>query len=57
VSIETAFQNGGIAFILLKMSLPEPLGEMASVAPVAQLMITGKTKLYSGFPDATGWSF
>lgn len=41
VSIETSFQNGGIAFVLLKMSFPEPLGELASVAPVAQLMITG----------------
>ena len=41
VSIETSFQNGGIAFVLLKMSFPEPQGELASVAPVAQLMITG----------------
>ena len=42
VSIETAFQNGQIAFILLKTSFDQPLGEMAAVAPVAQLMITGK---------------
>jgi len=41
VAIETSFQNGGIAFILLKMSLEEPFGELAAVAPVAQLMITG----------------
>jgi len=41
VSVETAFQNGSIAFVLLKMSFPEPLGELASVAPVAQLLITG----------------
>ena len=41
VSIETAFQNGGIAFILLKVSLGAPYGDLASVAPVAQLMITG----------------
>lgn len=41
VSIETAFQNGGIAFILLKVSLEAPYGELASVAPVAQLVITG----------------
>jgi len=41
VSVETAFQNGGIAFVLLKISFPEPLGELASIAPVAQLMITG----------------
>jgi sodium/bile acid cotransporter 3/5 len=44
VSIETAFQNGGIAFILLRLSLPEPFGDLASVAPVAQLMITGQKK-------------
>ena len=43
VSIETAFQNGGIAFILLRLSLPEPFGDLASVAPVAQLMITGSS--------------
>ena len=42
VSIETAFQNGQIAFILLKTSFEQPLGEMAAVAPVAQIMITGK---------------
>lgn len=42
VSIETAFQNGGIAFILLKVSLEAPYGELASVAPVAQLVITGR---------------
>merc|ERR1719180_20266 len=41
VAIETSFQNGSIAFILLKMSFEEPLGELAAVAPVAQLMITG----------------
>jgi len=41
VAIETSFQNGGIAFILLKTSLEAPYGELASVAPVAQLMITG----------------
>ncbi len=42
VSIETAFQNGSIAFILLRISLPEPYGDLASVAPVAQLIITGQ---------------
>lgn len=41
VSVETAFQNGGIAFVLLKISLPAPYGDMAAVAPVAQLMLTG----------------
>lgn len=41
VSIETSFQNGSIAFVLLQISFPEPLGELASVAPVAQLLLTG----------------
>ena len=31
-------QNGSIAFILLKMSFEEPLGELAAVAPVAQVI-------------------
>ena len=35
VSIETAFQNGGIAFILLQLSLPKPYGDIAAVAPVS----------------------
>ena len=41
VAIETSFQNGSIAFILLKISLAEPYGDLAAVAPVAQLMVTG----------------
>ena len=41
VAIETSFQNGNIAFILLKLSLAEPYGTLAAVAPVAQLMVTG----------------
>ena len=41
VAIETSFQNGNIAFILLKLSLAEPYGDLAAVAPVAQLMVTG----------------
>ena len=32
-------QNGSIAFILLKMSFEEPLGELAAVAPVAQVRL------------------
>ena len=38
VSIETAFQNGGIAFILLQLSLPKPYGDIAAVAPVRQFI-------------------
>jgi len=41
VAIETSFQNASIAFILMKISLPEPYGELGSVAPVAQLIVTG----------------
>ena len=41
VAIETSFQNASIAFILLKISLQEPYGELAAVAPVAQLCVTG----------------
>ena len=40
VSIETAFQNGSLAFIILKVSLPAPYGDLSTVAPVAQLVIT-----------------
>ena len=40
VSIETAFQNGSLAFIILKISLPPPYGDLSTVAPVAQLVIT-----------------
>jgi len=57
ISIETAFQNGGIAFVILKLSLPAPYGDLATVAPVAQLVITGAPlwillaiwKIYSRF--------
>ena len=40
VSIETAFQNGSLAFISLKVSLPAPYGDLSTVAPVAQIIIT-----------------
>ena len=35
VAIETSFQNGTIAFILLKISLQEPYGELAAVVRVS----------------------
>merc|ERR1719187_876327 len=41
VSVETAFQNGSIAFVLLKISFEEPIGDLSAVAPVAQLCMTG----------------
>lgn len=40
MAIETAFQNGSLAFIVLKVSLPQPYGDLSTVAPVAQLVIT-----------------
>ena len=46
VAIETSFQNASIAFILLKISLPEPYGELAAVAPVAQVMAKKDRKIY-----------
>ena len=47
VSIETAFQNGGIAFILLQLSLPKPYGDIAAVAPVRQFIYY--TSVFSRF--------
>lgn len=41
ISIETAMQNAGIAFMLLKVSLPQPDADIGCVAPVAQLLVTG----------------
>ena len=40
VSLETAMQNGNIAFVLLKMSLPSPYADIAAVPPIAQLLMT-----------------
>ena len=40
VSLETAMQNGNIAFVLLKMSLPSPYADMAALPPIAQLLMT-----------------
>jgi hypothetical protein len=49
VSIETAFQNGGIAFILLQLSLPKPYGDIAAVAPVKQFIYHKYTSIFSRF--------
>uniref|UniRef100_T1JMS2 Uncharacterized protein n=1 Tax=Strigamia maritima TaxID=126957 RepID=T1JMS2_STRMM len=40
ISIETAFQNPAIAFLVLKLSLPAPDADLASVSLVAQLFVT-----------------
>lgn len=42
ISIETAYQNGGIAFILLLLSLPQPDATIAGVPAIAQLLLTGQ---------------
>ena len=41
VSIETALQNPGVAFVLLQLSLPQPDSEIAAIPVVAQLFMTG----------------
>ncbi|GBM36753.1 P3 protein [Araneus ventricosus] len=41
ISIETAFQNPAVAFVLLLLTLPQPGADLASVPVVAQLMLTG----------------
>lgn len=41
VSIETAFQNPAVAFVMLLLSLPQPDADLASVPVIAQLMLTG----------------
>ncbi|GIX81473.1 p3 protein [Caerostris darwini] len=41
ISIETAFQNPAVAFVLLLLTLPQPGADLSSVPVVAQLMLTG----------------
>ena len=55
VAIETSFQNASIAFILLKISLPEPYGELAAVAPVAQVK-TYRVSQKNWDPCLTGYN-
>ena len=40
VSLETAMQNGNIAFVLLKMSLPKPYSDIAALTPISQIIMT-----------------
>ena len=52
VSIETAFQNGGIALLVLQMSFEPPFNDVATIAPIAQMSITGESveiKLHTSF--------
>lgn len=39
IAIEVALQNPAIAFFLLKISLPPPADDVATVSPVAQLLV------------------
>jgi hypothetical protein len=41
VSIETALQNPGIAYVLLQLSLPEPESDLAATRLIGQIMMTG----------------
>nr|XP_045584540.1 uncharacterized protein LOC123746811 isoform X1 [Procambarus clarkii] len=41
ISIETALQNPGVSFILLKLSLPSPDSDLAALPAMATMMMTG----------------
>lgn len=41
VSIETALQNPGVAFVLLQLSMGQPESDLAAIPIVAQLLMTG----------------
>lgn len=40
ISLETALQNSSIAFVLLRLTLPSPYSDVASMTPIAQMMMT-----------------
>ncbi|XP_042216405.1 ileal sodium/bile acid cotransporter-like isoform X3 [Homarus americanus] len=40
ISIETAFQNAGVCFIVLKLSLPTPESDLAALPALAQIFLT-----------------
>lgn len=40
ISLETAMQNGNVAFVLLRLSLPSPYSDMAGMTPIAQMFMT-----------------
>lgn len=41
VSIETAFQNPGVAFVLLRISVPQPQSDLSAVPVIGQLLVMG----------------
>lgn len=45
VSLETALQNGNIAFILLKFTIPSPYSDIAALPPIAMIIMTSATLL------------
>jgi len=40
ISLETAMQNGNVAFVLLRLSLSSPYSDVASMTPIAQIVMT-----------------
>ena len=40
VSLETAMQNGNIALVLLRGSLPMPYADIAALTPISQVLMT-----------------
>ena len=40
IALETGMQNVGVAFIMMMMSFPQPLGDIAMLAPAASAMMT-----------------
>jgi len=46
ISIETAFQNAAIAVVLMKLSLPTPESDLATVPAMAQIFQTGPPLLF-----------
>ncbi|KAK7067112.1 hypothetical protein SK128_011282 [Halocaridina rubra] len=41
ISIETAMQNAAVGFLLLKLSLPSPNGDLAALPIMATMLLTG----------------
>ena len=40
IGIETAFQNGALALVIMRRSLPQPEADIASVAPIIAAILT-----------------
>ncbi|KAK7065535.1 hypothetical protein SK128_001017 [Halocaridina rubra] len=57
VSIETALQNPGIAFILLKLSLESPYSDLASIPVIATLFMTGPPLIFVFVAYHVAWKY